>query len=93
MYTKPGCVQCDATKRGLKNGLVKALGEDDGVKVFEDRVKILDMAVDPSYIDDAKALGYSAAPVCYIRGDHWYGFRPDKVKDVIETFQSELVSA
>lgn len=67
VYTKPACVQCTATYRALD----KAGVEYESVDISED--------------NDAReyvlALGYLQAPVVVIDGgDHWSGFRPDRIK-------------
>lgn len=66
VYSKPLCVQCDATKRALN----KAGIPYDLVDITEDddaRAKV-------------EALGYVQAPVVTVGNDHWSGFRPDKIK-------------
>lgn len=71
VYTKPSCVQCTATKRALtKSGL--AFNE-------------VDLTEDAEALETVKALGYQQAPVVFADGDHWAGFRPDKIKALIPT--------
>ncbi|KAE8764719.1 glutaredoxin-like protein NrdH [Georgenia thermotolerans] len=66
VYSKPSCVQCDATYRALnKQGL---------------EYEVVDITVDPEALESVKALGYQQAPVVFADGDHWSGFRPDKIK-------------
>jgi glutaredoxin-like protein NrdH len=66
VYTKPSCVQCNATKRALaKAGLA-----------YEE----IDLTEDVEALEAVKALGYMQAPVVFADGDHWAGFRPDKIK-------------
>lgn len=66
VYSKPNCVQCDATYRALaKNGL---------------DYEVIDITQDEEALQTVKALGYQQAPVVFANGDHWSGFRPDKVK-------------
>ena len=66
LYTKPDCVQCGATKRALgKNGL--------------DYTEI-DLTEDEEALATVKALGYQQAPVVVAGGEHWSGFRPDRIK-------------
>lgn len=66
VFSKPACVQCDATVRALKkNGLD-----------FE----VVDMSVDAEALESVKALGYQQAPVVFADGEHWSGFRPDRIK-------------
>lgn len=66
VYTKPSCVQCNATYRALdKAGLEYTL---------------VDLTQDEEALESVKALGYQQAPVVIADGDHWSGFRPDKIK-------------
>lgn len=65
VYTKPSCVQCNATYRALDN---------KGIEY-----KILDLSVDETALEAVKALGYLQAPVVITDEDHWSGFRPDKI--------------
>lgn len=66
VFSKPACVQCDATYRALnKYGL---------------DYTIVDISTDAEALESVKALGYQQAPVVFADGDHWSGFRPDKIK-------------
>lgn len=66
VYTKPSCVQCNATKRALaKAGLA---------------YREVDLTQDAEALETVKAMGYQAAPVVFAGGEHWSGFRPDKIK-------------
>ena len=66
VYSKPNCVQCDATYRALnKHGL---------------QYEVVDITQDPEALQTVKALGYQQAPVVFADGDHWSGFRPDRIK-------------
>lgn len=66
VYSKPSCVQCDATYRALnKQGL---------------EYEVVDITTDAEALENVKALGYQQAPVVFADGDHWSGFRPDKIK-------------
>lgn len=66
VYTKPACVQCNATKKALdRAGLDYAL---------------VDISMDDAARDYVMALGYLQAPVVVADGDHWSGFRPDRIK-------------
>ena len=66
VYTKPSCVQCTATRRALKK---------HGLE-FEE----VDLLEDADALATVKALGYQQAPVIFAGGDHWSGYRPDKIK-------------
>lgn len=66
VYSKPNCVQCNATYRALdKQGLP---------------YEVVDLTQDAEAMESVKALGYQQAPVVFADGDHWAGFRPDKIK-------------
>ncbi|NKF30771.1 glutaredoxin-like protein NrdH [Pseudomonas sp. BGM005] len=49
VYTKPSCVQCNATYRAL---------DAKGIEY-----EILDLSEDPTALEQVKALGYMQAPV------------------------------
>jgi glutaredoxin-like protein NrdH len=66
VFSKPACVQCDATYRQLNK-----LGLD---------YTIVDITQDSDALASVRALGYQQAPVVFAGGDHWSGFRPDKIK-------------
>lgn len=65
VYTKPNCVQCDATKRMM-----------DKLGVHYETVDIVD---NPAELDKLIEMGYKAAPVVVTENDSWSGFNPDKI--------------
>lgn len=68
VYSKPACVQCDATYRALdKNGL--------------DYV-IVDISSDAVALDYVKSLGHMQAPVVVAGAEHWSGYRPDRIREL-----------
>ena len=69
VYTKPACVQCNATYKAL-----------DKAGVAYD---VIDISVDPEARDYVMALGYLQAPVVVTDDDHWSGFRPDKIDELV----------
>ena len=75
VYTKPACVQCTATYRAL---------EQKGIQ-FD----IVDISQDQDAYNSILALGYRQVPVVVAGGEHWAGFRPDK----INALMGELVAA
>lgn len=80
VYSKPACVQCDATKRALKKA---------GLEYTE-----IDLMEDAEALEAVKALGYQQAPVIMAGGDHWSGFRPDKIKALVASYaQQDAVTA
>lgn len=69
VYTKPACVQCNATYRAL---------DAAGIEY-----ETVDLTVNANTIEQVKALGYLQAPVVVVNdNEHWSGFRPDKIDDL-----------
>ncbi|XBH22093.1 glutaredoxin-like protein NrdH [Jonesiaceae bacterium BS-20] len=65
VYSKPVCVQCDATyraldKKGIEYNVVDITQDADALKMVQD-------------------LGYLQAPVVIAGEEHWSGFRPDQI--------------
>ncbi|MEV6065429.1 redoxin NrdH [Nocardia sp. NPDC052001] len=71
VYTKPACVQCNATYRAL-----------DKAGVAYD---VIDISENPEARDYVMALGYLQAPVVVAGDAHWSGFRPDRIKALAES--------
>lgn len=70
VYTKPACVQCNATYRALdKKGIA---------------YKTVDMSQDPEALEQVRALGFMQAPVVMTENDSWSGFRPDKIEELAQ---------
>ena len=68
VYTKPSCVQCNATCRALdKKGM---------------EYRKVDISTDAKALDYVRSLGYMQAPVVVTARDHWSGFRPDKIESL-----------
>lgn len=68
VYTKPACVQCNATKKALdKAGL---------------EYELVDISFDDEARDYVMALGHLQAPVVVAGEDHWSGFRPDRIRSL-----------
>ncbi len=68
VYTKPMCVQCDATKRALnKAGIAYTT---------------VDITEDADALAKVKSMGFMQAPVVTTANDAWAGFRPDKIKAI-----------
>ena len=65
VYTKPDCVQCNATYRAL---------DKEGIDY-----SIVDLTENPSARDRVMGLGYLQAPVVVAGDQHWSGFRPDRI--------------
>lgn len=69
VYTKPSCVQCDATKRHL----AKLNLEFDTVDITEDQAAY----------DKIIAMGFKAAPVVITDDESWAGYQPDKINGLV----------
>jgi len=79
VYSKPHCVQCDATKRALnKAGLA---------------YDVVDITEDAEALAKVKLLGYVQAPVVVTDTDHWSGFHPEKVKTLAGTRARTVTAA
>lgn len=68
VYTKPSCVQCNATYRALN------------AKGIE--YEVHDLTAEPEALEQVKALGFLQAPVVVTDEDQWSGFRPDKIDEL-----------
>ena len=66
VYSKPACMQCTMTKKKL-----------DALNLDYD---VVDISMDEEARDYVMALGYVQAPVVEANGEHWSGFRPDRIK-------------
>ncbi|WP_415880990.1 redoxin NrdH [Mycobacterium intracellulare] len=71
LYTKPACVQCNATKKAL---------DKQGIPY-----ETVDISLDSEARDYVIALGYLQAPVVVAGNDHWSGFRPDRIRELTNT--------
>ncbi|WP_396926976.1 redoxin NrdH [Mycolicibacterium sp.] len=71
VYTKPACVQCNMTYKALdKTGLT---------------YDVVDISEDAEARDYVMSMGYLQAPVVVAGGEHWSGFRPDRIKALAST--------
>ena len=70
VYTKPACVQCNATYRAL-----------DKAGVDYD---VVDITTDDSARDYVMSLGHLQAPVVVAGEQNWSGFRPERIKSLTE---------
>ena len=70
VYTKPACVQCDATKRHLnKLGL---------------KYETVDITQDEEALAKIKDMGFSSAPVVIADNKSWAGYQPDKINGLVD---------
>ena len=65
LYTKPACVQCKATQKALERAGLN--------------YETVDISLDDEARDYVLALGYLQAPVVEANGEHWSGFRPERI--------------
>jgi glutaredoxin-like protein NrdH len=70
VYTKPACVQCDATKRLM-----------DKLKI---KYSTVDITEDAAAFDMLISKGFQAAPVVITDDDSWAGFNPEKISGLAE---------
>lgn len=71
VYSKPNCVQCTQTYRKL---------DKEGIEYT-----VVDITQDEgAYKYVTETLGYSAAPVVVTDNDHWSGYRPDKIMELVK---------
>ncbi|AJJ61792.1 glutaredoxin-like protein NrdH [Yersinia aldovae] len=70
IYTKPDCVQCNATYRAL---------DKQGISY-----QIIDLTKDPHALSHVKSLGYQQVPVVVAGTEHWSGFCPDKINALVQ---------
>jgi glutaredoxin-like protein NrdH len=70
VYTKPACVQCEATKR-----MMDKLSID---------YNTIDITLDTEAFDMLISKGYKSAPVVITDNDSWAGFNPDKISGLVE---------
>lgn len=68
VYSKPSCVQCNATYRAL-----------DGAGLD---YEVVDVTEDAAAYEYVKSLGYLQAPVVVAGDEHWSGFRPDRIAEL-----------
>lgn len=66
VYTKPNCVQCNATYRSL-----------DQLNIA---YNVVDLTQDPEAMQLVLSLGHKSAPIVVTDTDNWSGFRPDKIQ-------------
>lgn len=71
LYTKPACMQCNATKKALDRAGLE--------------YTTVDISMDDAARDYVMALGYLQAPVVEVDGEHWSGFRPDRIRTLAES--------
>lgn len=66
VYTKPACVQCNATYRALDKAGIE--------------YSVVDITEDARAREPVMSLGYLQAPVVVAGDVHFSGFKPDEIK-------------
>lgn len=76
VYTKPACVQCNATYRALdKKGIA---------------YQSLDISQDADALERLKALGFQQAPVVEAPTGSWSGFNPGKIEELAQFYSQPV---
>lgn len=76
VYTKPACVQCNATYRALdKKGIP---------------YNSVDITVDEEALAELKSLGYQQAPVVTAPTGNWSGYNPGKIDELAEFYKQPV---
>ena len=75
VYTKPNCVQCDATKRWLTKNDIPFDVKD----IYEDQ-ELMQKFVDQ---------GFMSAPIVQTDVETWSGFRISKLETLIKEYKTE----
>lgn len=65
VYSKPDCVQCNATYRALTKGNID--------------YDVVDVTEDQEAYDRIVGMGFQQVPVVVTDNDQWSGYRPDKI--------------
>ena len=79
VYSKPACVQCDATYRALSR---------EGLSAGE-HYTVVDLTEDPGAYAYVMSLGYLQVPVVVVGDEHWSGYRPDRIRSVAAEILAE----
>ena len=69
VYSKPNCVQCEATKRHLAK--------------LDLSFDVVDITEDLEAYDKVTGLGFKAAPVVITDKDAWSGYQPSKIDELV----------
>lgn len=72
IYTKPDCVQCQATLRRL---------DAAGVSYT-----LTDLSKDPDMVEHMRAAGFTTVPIVEYGEERFAGYRPDRIKALTQTF-------
>lgn len=77
IYSKPSCVQCDATYRALTK--------------HELEYTVVDVTTNPAALTYVtEELGYNQAPIVVVDDqDHWSGYNPGQIKRLAAHLQQQ----
>ena len=70
VYSKPNCMQCNFTKKYLKERDIA--------------FKEIDVTQDEDALIKIKDMGYQTVPVVVTKDDSWYGFRPERLAELVD---------
>lgn len=79
VYSKPLCIQCDATYRALDKENIE--------------YTVVNIEKTPEALATLISLGYKSAPVVTVGDQSWSGFRPDLIANLAKTHAKTLVAA
>lgn len=74
VYTNPSCVQCDMTKKQFDR--------------FGINYSVVDLSTVPEKLAEFKGLGLLAAPIVTTDIKIWSGFKPAKIKSLVDYIHS-----
>lgn len=83
LYTQPACSQCNMTKKWL---------DDPERGNLKGQYNVIDLSESPDDLSKVKELGYLSAPVVVAGNKHWYGFRPDLLKEATTPLAQEVAA-
>lgn len=69
IYSKPNCVQCNATYQALERKNIP--------------YQVVDLTEDDDALQFVHQLGYQQVPVVVADQEHWSGFRPDMISRLL----------
>lgn len=69
IYSKPNCVQCNATYQALERKNIS--------------YQVVDLTEDDDALQFVRQLGYQQVPVVVADQEHWSGFRPDMISRLL----------
>ncbi|EMI5492524.1 glutaredoxin-like protein NrdH [Providencia stuartii] len=69
IYSKPNCVQCNATYQALERKNIP--------------YQVVDLTEDDDALQFVRQLGYQQVPVVVADQEHWSGFRPDMISRLL----------